>query len=111
MKNMVMTVFIICAVKPLLHYGMAKKECYWDYTYHPKYAASENELIEELRALLKEAVKMRLISEVPLGAHLSGGMDSSVIVALMAELSNAPVKTFSVGFEEETFSELEYARA
>jgi len=91
--------------------GEAKTECYWDYTYHPKYTASENELIEELRALLKEAVKMRLISEVPLGAHLSGGMDSSVIVALMAELSDAPVKTFSVGFEEETFSELEYARA
>ena len=60
---------------------------------------------------LKEAVKMRLISDVPLGAHLSGGIDSSIIVALMAELSDAPVKTFSVGFEDETFSELEYARA
>ena len=58
----------------------------------------------------QRSVKMRLISEVPLGAHLSG-LDSSIIVALMAELSNAPVKTFSVGFEEQSFSELEYARA
>jgi asparagine synthase (glutamine-hydrolysing) len=91
--------------------GAAKTECYWDYTYQPKHTASEDELIEELRVLLKESVKMRLISEVPLGAHLSGGLDSSIIVALMAELSNAPVKTFSVGFEEEAFSELEYARA
>src|SRR5215216_907268 len=91
--------------------GSAKTECYWDYEYQPKHTASEDELIEELRALLKESVKMRLISEVPLGAHLSGGIDSSIIVALMAELSNAPVKTFSVGFEEEAFSELEYARA
>lgn len=91
--------------------GMAKTEKYWDFTYQPKHVASEEELIEELRILLKESVKMRLISEVPLGAHLSGGIDSSIIVALMAELSDVPVKTFSVGFEEETFSELEYARA
>jgi asparagine synthase (glutamine-hydrolysing) len=91
--------------------GEAKLNHYWDYSYQPKHTTSEAELIEELRALLKESVKMRLISEVPLGAHLSGGIDSSIIVALMAELSNAPVKTFSVGFEDEKFSELEYARA
>jgi asparagine synthase (glutamine-hydrolysing) len=92
-------------------HGAAKLERYWDFAYQPKHTASEEELIEQLRTLLKESVKMRLISEVPLGAHLSGGLDSSIIVALMAELSNAPVKTFSVGFEEEAFSELEYARA
>jgi asparagine synthase (glutamine-hydrolysing) len=91
--------------------GQAKTERYWDFAYQPKHTGSEEELMEQLRTLLKESVKMRLISEVPLGAHLSGGTDSSIIVALMSELSNAPVKTFSVGFEEEAFSELEYARA
>lgn len=91
--------------------GTAKLEKYWDYSYQPKHTASEQDLIEELRVLLRESVKMRLISEVPLGAHLSGGIDSSIVVALMAELSDAPVKTFSVGFEEENFSELKYARA
>ena len=91
--------------------GAVKLEHYWDFSYQPKHTAGEDELIEEFRALLKESVKMRLIAEVPLGAHLSGGIDSSIIVALMAELSDAPVKTFSVGFEEKAFSELEYARA
>ena len=91
--------------------GRIKLDRYWEFKYQPKHTATEEELVEELRLRLKNAVRMRLISEVPLGAHLSGGIDSSIIVALMAELSDAPVKTFSVGFEEEAFSELEYARA
>jgi asparagine synthase (glutamine-hydrolysing) len=91
--------------------GQANVKRYWDYSYLPKHKATENELIEELRVRLKEAVKMRLLSERPLGAHLSGGIDSSIIVALMAQLSSGAVKTFSVGFEEQNFSELPYARA
>lgn len=91
--------------------GELKIERYWDFNYEPKHAASEEELIEELRIIASDAVRMRLISEVPLGAHLSGGIDSSIVVALMARTGTGPVKTFSVGFEETNFSELPYARA
>lgn len=91
--------------------GQVRLERYWDYSPLPKHTASEEELAEELRTRLREAVRIRLMSEVPLGAHLSGGIDSSIIVALMAELNQGPVKTFSAGFEEESFSELPFARA
>ncbi len=68
------------------------------------------ELKERLKAGLSEAVKIRLMSEVPLGAFLSGGIDSSIVTALMAKHSDQPVKTFAIGFKEEKFSELGYAR-
>src|SRR5208283_2846431 len=70
----------------------------------------EAECIARVRELLTESVRLRLISDVPLGAFLSGGMDSSIIVGLMAKLSNAPVKTFSIGFAEKRYDELDYAR-
>ena len=67
-------------------------------------------LQEELYALLREAVKMRLISDVPLGAFLSGGIDSSCIVGLMHEAGAVPLKTFSIGFEDASYNELDHAR-
>ena len=97
----------------LLEYANGKISVrqYWDvpeYGTHP--AMSEEECLEELEKRLEEAVRIRLISDVPLGALLSGGVDSSIIVALMARVSSGPVKTFSIGFQAEAFNEAEYAR-
>jgi asparagine synthase (glutamine-hydrolysing) len=84
---------------------------YWDLpkydTHTPK---SEEECLEELEHRLLEATRIRLISDVPLGAFLSGGTDSSTIVGLMARASSGPVKTFSIGFTKDDFNEASYAR-
>ncbi|MGE5215320.1 MAG: asparagine synthase (glutamine-hydrolyzing) [Nitrospirota bacterium] len=83
---------------------------WWQLEFEPKWQIDDAEAIERARQLLGAAVERRLISEVPLGAFLSGGIDSSTIVALMAERSSKPVKTFSIGFEEPKYSEAQFAR-
>jgi asparagine synthase (glutamine-hydrolysing) len=90
--------------------GQTELRSYWDPqsegspAYEPERAACE------LRAELRGAVSRRLVADVPVGAFLSGGIDSGTVVALMSELSEEPVRTFSIGFEDRAFSELPYAR-
>lgn len=85
-------------------------ENYWNIDYRPKLRLTEAQALEAFEDKLTEAVRLRLIADVPLGALLSGGVDSSVVVALMSKLSGTPVRTFSIGFREETFNELPYAQ-
>lgn len=90
--------------------GRVTTHQYWKLQYGMKRILSEEHAGEELLAKLEDAVKLRLISDVPLGAFLSGGIDSATVVGLMAGLGSAPVKTFSIGFEEQDYDELRYAR-
>jgi asparagine synthase (glutamine-hydrolysing) len=90
--------------------GEIKTEHYWQPDFSHKLKITEEEAGERAIEILREAVRVRLMSEVPLGAFLSGGIDSSAIVALMSEESSERIKTFSIGFDEQDFSELHHAR-
>ncbi len=90
--------------------GKLRVERYWSPDYEPKRAITEADAVEETLAQLDDAVRVRLMSEVPLGCFLSGGVDSSLVVAMMRRHVAGDLKTFSIGFREEKFNELPYAR-
>lgn len=90
--------------------GTIRTKRYWEPPMAPTRQDDEPTAVERTRELLNDAVAVRLMSEVPLGAFLSGGIDSSIVVGMMSQNMSQPVKTFSIGFEEEDFSELPYAR-
>jgi asparagine synthase (glutamine-hydrolysing) len=90
--------------------GRADVQQYWAIDTEEPFRGTEQEAAEELQRVLRDAVRSHMVSDVPLGAFLSGGVDSSVVVGLMAEASPRPVQTFSIGFDEPQFDELEHAR-
>jgi asparagine synthase (glutamine-hydrolysing) len=89
---------------------LSEPQRFWHLEYEPKSAMSEDEAAERVLAELDEAVKIRLESEVPLGCLLSGGIDSSAVVALMRRHNSGTLRTFSIGFDEERYNELPFAR-
>jgi asparagine synthase (glutamine-hydrolysing) len=90
--------------------GQVSTRRYWDISFEHSCLDDEITAVQRTKTLLEEAVRCRLMSEVPLGAFLSGGLDSSVVVGMMSKLMSQPVKTFSIGFEEDAYNELPYAR-
>ena len=95
-----------------VRFGMNKKSsnCYWYLSFAPKLKMEENEYIENIKDILVSAIKRRISNNASIGIFLSGGVDSSLLVALTANISDLPVKTFSMGVEEESYNELKYAR-
>jgi asparagine synthase (glutamine-hydrolysing) len=89
--------------------NLTPTEEYWKINFIPICNRSESDWLDELEFVLKDSVETHLVSDVPFGAFLSGGVDSSAIVAYMSQLLKEPVKTFSIGFEEVEFNELNYA--
>jgi asparagine synthase (glutamine-hydrolysing) len=91
--------------------GDLKIEKYWDVSFEPKHEEkSDREYVEEWKELFRKSVKLRLMADVPLGMFLSGGIDSSAIAAMMSQMVDEPIKTFSVGFKEREANEFEFAR-
>jgi asparagine synthase (glutamine-hydrolysing) len=90
--------------------GRVEVRRYWSLRYVPKSSLSEDEAMEAVEETIDRAVADRLMSDVPLGAFLSGGVDSGTVVALMARHSSTPVRTFSIGFADEEYNELPAAR-
>jgi len=91
--------------------GEIRTKRYWDFDFSGEtLTQTEEQIAGTLLDKLRDAVKIRLLSEVSLGAFLSGGVDSSAVVGLMSQIMDRPVKTFSIGFNEDSFDELKYAR-
>lgn len=90
--------------------GRARIRSYWDLRFSPQTRQSEAESLEETESLLRETVASHMVSDVPIGAFLSGGIDSSTIVALMSEVAEQPVQTFTIGFREPAWDESRHAQ-
>jgi len=98
----------------IIQNGTITTKPYWQFQIQPDAAKSENDWIEETVETLKQSVQSQMVSDVPLGAFLSGGIDSSAIVALMSQFSDRPIKTYSIGFDTgkagSFYNELPYAK-
>jgi asparagine synthase (glutamine-hydrolysing) len=88
---------------------VSSPRAYWRLLHKPNEELDERECVSQVRELLRDAVKIRLSADVPVGAFLSGGLDSSAVVSAMSQVADAGVNTFTVGFEEESFDESQYA--
>ncbi|UPW01293.1 asparagine synthase (glutamine-hydrolyzing) [Halorussus gelatinilyticus] len=86
------------------------RDRYWDLSYRDQFSKSPSWIMSELRDRLYEATRLRMRSDVPVGVFLSGGIDSSVVAALMDDVADDPIGTYSIGFDEEAYDELEFAR-
>jgi asparagine synthase (glutamine-hydrolysing) len=91
--------------------GQVTTSQYWNLSFEPDYSRSEEECQAHLRSMLEESIRLRLMADVPLGVFLSGGLDSSAIASIMSRHVSGRLKTFSVGFESEYYSEFPFARA